>query len=68
MLHMSFKFRANSYVKLILSKTQENSKLNTKYLKGIIIEQLFIFSMRDYLHIPIIYSILKNKMTHLKQT
>ena len=34
-LSMSFKFRAISYVKSISSKTQENSRLKTRYLKGI---------------------------------
>ena len=50
MLPMSFKFRVNSYIKAILSKTQENSRLKTRYLKGITTEQLFIISIiRDYL-------------------
>ena len=56
MLPTSFKFRANSHVKSISSKTQENSRLKTRYLKGIMIEQLFIiFIVRDYLQSPFIY-------------
>ena len=53
MLPTSFKFRVNSHIKTILSKTQENSKLKTRYLKGITTEQLFIISiLRDYLQSP----------------
>jgi hypothetical protein len=54
MLSTSFKFSANSYIKTILSKTQENSRLKTRNLKGITIEQLFIISIsRDYLQSPL---------------
>jgi hypothetical protein len=61
MLPMSFKFRVNSYIKIVLSKTRENSRLKTRYLKGITIEQLFIISIaRVYLD-SIIYSALKNR-------
>jgi hypothetical protein len=61
MLPMSFKFRVNSYIKSVISKTQENSRLKTRYLKGIMIEQLFIISnARAYLDF-IIYSALKNR-------
>ena len=53
MLPTSFKFRVNPYIKTILSKTQENSRLKTRYLKGITMEQLFIiFILRDYLQNP----------------
>jgi hypothetical protein len=49
MLPMSFKFKVNLYIKTILSKTHENSRLKTRYLKGITTEQLFIISiLRDY--------------------
>ena len=69
MLPTSFKFRANSYVKSILSKTQENSMLKTRYLKRIIIEQLFIISIaRDYSQSPFIQLLkikIKENLTHL---
>jgi hypothetical protein len=53
MLPMSFKFKVNPYIKTILSKTYENSRLKTRYLKGITTEQLFIISiLRDYLQRP----------------
>ena len=49
MLPTSFKFRVNSHIKTVLSKTRENSRLKTRYLKGITIEQLFIISIaRDH--------------------
>ena len=52
-LPTSFKFRVNSYIKTILSKTRENSRLKTRYLKGITTEQLFIISiLKDYLGSP----------------
>ena len=66
MLPTSFKFRVNSYIKAVLSKTRENSRLKTRYLKGITTEQLFIiFHLRDYSKSSLFYSALKNK---LKQT
>ena len=66
MLPTSFKFRVNSYIKAVLSKTQENSRLKTRYLKEITKEQLFIiFILRDYSEFSLFYSTLKNK---LKQT
>ena len=56
MLPTSFKFRVNPYIKTILSKTQENSKLKTRYLKGITTEKLFIISiLRDYLQSPFLF-------------
>ena len=49
MLPTSFKFKVNSYIKTVISKTQENSRLKTWYSKGITIEQLFIISIdRDF--------------------
>jgi hypothetical protein len=61
MLPTSFKFRVSSYIKSVISKTLENSRLKTRYLKGITTEQLFIiFSARAYLN-SIIYSALKNR-------
>ena len=55
MLPTSFKFRVNSYIKTVVSKTRENSRLKTRYLKGIMIEQLFIISIaRDYPQSPFI--------------
>jgi hypothetical protein len=61
MIPMSFKFRVNSYIKSVISKTQENLRLKTRYLKGIMTEQLFIISIaRAYLD-SIIYSALKNR-------
>jgi hypothetical protein len=47
MLPTSFKFRVNSYIKVVLSKTQENSRLKTRYLKGIATEQLFVMSIQE---------------------
>ena len=38
LLPTSFKFRVNPYIKTILSKTRKNSRLKTRYLKGIMIE------------------------------
>jgi hypothetical protein len=61
MLPTSFKFRVNSYIKSVMSKTQENLRIKTRYLKGIMIEQLFIISIaRAYLG-SIIYLSLKNR-------
>ena len=49
----SFKFRVNPYIKTILSKTRENSRLKTRYLKGITTQELFIISIsRDYPQSP----------------
>ena len=68
MLPMSFKFRVNSYIKTVISKTLENSRLKTRYLKGITIEQLFIISIvRDYSQSPFIQLLkikLKENQTH----
>ena len=67
LLPTSFKFRVNSHVKSISSKTRENSRLKTRYLKGITTEQLFIISiMRIHLQVLFIYLALKNR--NLKQT
>ena len=41
---MSLKFKVNPYIKIVLSKTQKNSRLKTRYLKGITTEQLFTIS------------------------
>ena len=64
MLPMSFKFRVNLYIKTILSKTRENSRLKTRYLKGITTEQLFIISiLKDYLQSPFYFiQLLKIKL------
>ena len=65
MLPTSFKFRVNSYIKIVISKTRENSRLKTRYLKGIITEQLFIISIaRDYLQSPFIYLLKIENQTH----
>ena len=56
MLPTSFKFRVNPYIKTILSNTRENSRLRSRYLKGITIEQLFIISiLRDYVQSPFLF-------------
>jgi hypothetical protein len=34
MLPTSFRFRVNSYIKTVVSKTRKNSRLKTKYLKS----------------------------------
>ena len=70
MLPTSFQFKVNSYIKAVLSKTRKNSRLKTRYLKGITIEQLFIISItRDYSQSPFIFQLLKIKLkenlTHL---
>ena len=52
----SFKFRVNSYIKTILSKTRENSRLKTRYLKGITTEQLFIMSIKSLFEEKVLYS------------
>ena len=66
MLPTSFKFRVNSYIKTDVSKTQENSRLKTRYLKGITIEQLFIISiLRDCLQSPFYFIQL---LKQIKQT
>ena len=67
LLPTSFKFRANSHVKIVISKTRENSRLKTRYLKWIITEQLLMISiMRIHLQVLFIYLALKNR--NLKQT
>ena len=48
-------FRVNPYIKLVLSKTQENSRLNTRYLKGIITEQLVIISIQEIIPSPLYF-------------
>ena len=65
----SFKFRVNPYIKTILSKTQENSRLKTRYLKGITTKQVFIISiLRDYSEFSLFYSTLKNKLKQTRHT
>jgi hypothetical protein len=50
-----FQVRVNSYIKTVVSKTQENLRLKTRYLKEIMTEQLFIiFIARDYPQSPFI--------------
>ena len=69
MLPTSFKFRVNSYIKIIVSKTQENSRLKTRYLKGIMTEQLIIISIiRDYLQSPFIQLLRKSNIKKTKHT
>jgi hypothetical protein len=69
MLPTSFKLRVNPYIKTVISKTQENSRLKTKYLKGFMIEQLFIISIiRDYSKSSLFYSALKNKLKQTRHT
>jgi hypothetical protein len=46
-------FRVNLYIKIVLSKTQENSKLKTRYLKGITIEQIFIIFIEEIILSPL---------------
>ena len=69
-LPTSFKFRVNSYIKIVVSKTWENSRLKTRYLKGITIEQLFIsFIIRDYLQSPFLFYLApKNKLKQTRHT
>ena len=68
-LPTDFKFRVNLYIKLVVSKTQENSRLKTRYLKGITTEQLFIiFHLRDYSKSSLFYSALKNKLKQTRHT
>ena len=56
MLPTSFKFRENSYIKIVISKIWENLRLKTRYLKGITTEQLFIISiLKDYLQSPFLF-------------
>ena len=66
MLPTNFKFRVNPYIKTILSKTQENSKLKTRYLKGITRVTIHHFHFKRLSsESSLFYSALKNK---LKQT
>ena len=69
-LPTSFKFRVNPYIKTTLSKTRENSRLKTRYLEGITIEQLFIISIfRGYSESPFyLISALKNKDSQIINT
>ena len=65
MLPTSFKFKGNPYIKTILSKTQENSRLKTRYLKGITTQQLFIISIaRHYLQSPFYLTLKTENQTH----
>ena len=65
MLHTSFKFRVNPYVKIILSKTRENSRLKDRYLKGITIEQLFIISIQEIILSPLYFIQLLKTYYHI---
>jgi len=38
----NFRFKLNSYINVVMSKTQKNSLLKTRHLKGITVDQLFI--------------------------
>ena len=68
-LPTSLKFRVNPYIKTILSKTRENSRQKTRYLKGITTEQLFIISILiDYSESSLFYSTLKNKLKQTRHT
>ena len=60
MLPTDFKFRVNLYIKTILSKTRENLRLKTRYLKGITTEQLFIISIQEIILIPLYFIQLLN--------
>ena len=65
LLPTSFMFRVNSYIKTIVSKTREHSRLKTRYLKGITIKQLFIISIaRDYPQSPFIQLLKTEHQTH----
>jgi hypothetical protein len=60
MLHTSF--RVNSHIKTVLSQTQENSRLKTRYLKGITTEQLFIIFIQEIIfRVLLFYLALKNR-------
>jgi hypothetical protein len=66
MLPTSFKVKVNLYIKTILSKTRENSRLKTRYLKGITTEQLFITSIQEIILSPLyLLTALKNKLKKL---
>ena len=66
MLPTCFKFRVNPHIKIVVSKTQENSRLKTRYLKGMTIEQLFIISTsRYYLQSPFIQLLKTESQTHI---
>ena len=54
-LPTSFQFRVNLYIKLVVSKTRENSRLNIRYLKGITTEQLFIISIQEIILSPLYF-------------
>ena len=57
----SFKFRVNLYIKTVLSKTRENSRLKTTYLKGITTEQLFIISIQEIIFRVLLFSSKSNQ-------
>ena len=66
MLPTSSKFRVNSYIKTVLSKSRENSRLKTRYLKGITTEKLFIISIAsDYPQSPFIQLLKTENYTHI---
>ena len=60
-LPTSFKFRVNSYIKIVLSKTRKNSRLKTRYLKGITTEQLFIISIQEIIFRVLLFSSKSNQ-------
>jgi hypothetical protein len=61
--------RVNPYIKTILSKTQENSRLKTRYLKGITTEQLFITSIQGIILSPLyLLTSLQNKLKQTRHT
>jgi hypothetical protein len=61
--------RVNPYIKTILSKTQENSMLKTRYLKGITTEQLFITSIQGIILSPLyLLTSLQNKLKQTRHT
>ena len=64
-----FQVQSNLYIKSMLSKTQENSRLKTRYSKGITTEQLFIiYIIRDYIESSLFYSTSKNELKQTRHT
>ena len=63
-LPTSFKFRVNLYIKIILSKTRENSRLKIRYLKQ---SNYLSFPFQEIvLRVLIIYLALKVNQTHFR--
>ena len=54
-LPTSFKFRVNLYIKSVISKTRENSRLKTRYFKEITTEQLFVISIEEIILSPLYF-------------